>query len=278
MEEINWVEEWKKAQCHSRSKAHTTSEALWTSYWDYIAERYLVNSISNEKAYRSIIAFLGTESCFMKGDSVLDIGCGPGTYTLLFAEEACAVAALDTSRGMLTALMAEAARRKLHNIRAIPSSWEDYQPEDRYGLVFSGMSPAIHDERTLLKMEQYASRGCCVVTYGEAFEYPAIKDLWGLLVGEYRPSNAYLHVYPHGVLQQKGRNPVTRMFSIDHRRRGPINEIVSQYTKYFSIFTAMDEKKAGVIRQYFDERSQDSFFEDVTQLDIAAICWKVPLD
>jgi len=278
MEEINWVEEWKKVGHHSRSKAHTHNEAHWTSYWDHIAESYLVDSISDENVHRSIIAFLETELCFQKGDTVLDIGCGPGTYTLLFAENAGSVDALDTSQGMLSVLLQEASKRSLHNIRKILSSWDDYQPGERYGLVFSGMSPAIRDDKTLLRMERYASRGCCFVTFGEAYQPPIIKDLWGLLVGEYRPSNAYLHIYPHGVLHQKGRNPVTRMFDLNRCRRTPVSEMVNQYTQYFKIFTEMDQKKAEVICQYFDERSQDGFFDNVTQLKLAAICWKVPVD
>ena len=276
MKKVNWAQAWKEAKVQSRKNGNTRNEALWTSYWDYVADTYLVDSVSNETYYRRIIEFLMMESCFSKGDKVLDIGCGPGTYALLFAKDAHLVDALDSSRGMLSVLMEEAARRGLSNIRKIHSGWEEYQPQERYELVFSAMSPAVYDEKTLLKMEAYASRGCCLITYGQGFESPVIKALWERLIGQYRSSNAYLYVYPQGVLQQKGRHPATRIFSLDQRRRTPVKEIVNRYTRYFNIFTAMDKQKTRVIEAYFDEHSQNGFFEDAVQLKLAAICWKVP--
>ena len=278
MKKVNWAQAWKEAKGQSRKNGNTRSEAHWTSYWDYIAESYLVDSVSNETYYRRIVEFIMAESCFSKGDKVLDIGCGPGTYALLFAKDAQLVDALDSSRGMLAVLMEEAARRGLLNIREIHSGWEEYQPRERYGLVFSAMSPAVYDEKTLLKMENYASRGCCLITFGEGFEPRVVKALWERLIGEYRKSNAYLYIYPQGVLEQKGRHPVTRMFSLDQHRKTPVKEIVDRYTRYFNIFTKMDDQKIQVIQQYFEEHSQNGFFDDAVQLKLAVICWKIPAD
>lgn len=274
--EVDWIREWESAKSQSFGKQYGGSEDLWMGYWDVVAESYLRDSIADEPTYRNIISHMTMESCFEKGDTVLDIGCGPGTYTLLFAEEARRVDALDTSERMLATLMEETWRRGLPNIRPLQSGWEELEPEERYGLVFSGMSPAVHDAETLLKMERWALRGCCVVTYGEPHEYPVIKDLWGLLVGEYRPSNAYLYVYPYGVLQQEGRKPSVGMFHLSHSRMVPVSEVVTHYTRYFSIFTPMNEEKAGVIRRYFEDHCRDGFFENVSRLKLAAVCWKVP--
>ncbi len=276
METTNWIQEWEAAQSQSLGRLCGTSEELWAGYWDVVARNYLQESIRDEPIYRSIISCLAMEGWFAKGDTVLDIGSGPGTYTLLFAEKARRVDALDTSERMLSVLMEESSRRGLGNIRPVRSGWEEFEPEERYGLVFSGMSPAVHDAETLLKMERWASRGCCVVTFGEPHEYPVIRDLWGLLVGEYRPSRAYLYVYPYGVLQQEGRKPSVEMFHLSHSRTVSLPEVVSHYTCYFNIFTSMDEAKAGIIRRYFEEHSRDGFFENVTRLKLAAVCWKVP--
>jgi hypothetical protein len=177
---------------------------------------------------------------------------------------------------MLGTLEGEAHTRGLSNNGTVFSSWEDHEPAKYYSLVFSGMSPAIHNEGSLLRMERWATRGCAVVTYAESFTYAFVKDLWPVLVGEYRSANAYHYSYPYGVLRQRGRKPVCELFKLSHLERVPLEDMVNRYLTYFGIFTEMDPFKAGVIRRYFQERCREGLFEVATQLKLAAMCWKVP--
>ncbi len=66
------------------------------------------------------------------------------------------------------------------------------------------------------------------------------------------------------------------MFHLSHSTMLPVPEVVTHYIRYFSIFTPMDEAKVGIIHRYFEEHSRDGFFESVTRLKLAAVCWKVP--
>lgn len=276
MEKIGAIAAWDLAQKRSQRNSHTIDLKLWDDYWGKVSERYGADSMADEDFYRSVIESLRAGSAFRAWDAILDIGCGPGTYALPFAEEAGQVDALDTSSRMLAVLKKESSRRGLKNISTIEADWDKYGPSAEYDLVFSSMSPAIHDAASLLKMESCSRRSCCVVTYGEAYEYPVIRDLWGLLVGEYGNSNAYLYTYPYDVLREKGRGPAVRMFSHEYCRSQPEEEAIADYTAYFSIFTAMDRVKKDNVRDYFREKSCHGTFEYSTKMRLAAIYWNVP--
>lgn len=55
-------------------------------FWDDEAGEYLENVKKEEGYYMDIIQHLVNEGHFKPGDGILDIACGPGTYSLLLAE------------------------------------------------------------------------------------------------------------------------------------------------------------------------------------------------
>lgn len=57
-------------------------------------------------------------------DTVLDVGCGPGTIGLALASGVKQVYGLDYSQGMLDAMMQNAAEMQIRNIQPILNAWE----------------------------------------------------------------------------------------------------------------------------------------------------------
>lgn len=58
-------------------------------------------------------------------DTLLDVGCGPGTIGLALAPQVKQVYGLDYSQGMLDAMLDNAAELKLENVQPILASWDD---------------------------------------------------------------------------------------------------------------------------------------------------------
>jgi SAM-dependent methyltransferase len=276
MNKTYWENAWDEIRQKSPGRARPQNEAAWGGYWDEVADEYLRDVIAEEPVYQGIIRFLVRQGTFRDGDRVLDVGCGPGTYALLFAERAKAVDALDPSVAMLAAMSREATRRSLSGIKALPVKWEDFAPDDRYDLAFSAMSPAIKDAATLRKLEACSSRSCCLVTYGENPDYGPVNDLWEPVVGERRATNAFLYVYPYNLLRETGRNPGLEMFGLERSKRVPVDRLVRQYVTYFGIFAAIDGRKERLIRDHFEARSDAGLYEVRTHVRLAAICWDVP--
>src|SRR5690606_25016111 len=58
-------------------------------------------------------------------DTVLDVGCGPGTIGLALAPQVRQVYGLDYSQGMLDALRQNAEELRLDNVQPVLASWDD---------------------------------------------------------------------------------------------------------------------------------------------------------
>lgn len=276
MEKTYWENAWDEAKLASPTRTRPGNEACWGGFWDGLAEQYLREILAGEPFYRGIRDYLVEREVLRPGDRVLDVGCGPGTYALPFAEKASSVDALDPSGPMLAALAGEAARRGLANLKTMQARWEDFATPDRYDLVFSSMSPAISDTPTLLKMEALSCRSCCLITYGDAPEAPERKALWPQLVGDYRPSNMYMYTYPYNVLRERGREPGLRMFDQEERQLVPVEQMVKRFTDYFAIFTTLDAGKIGRIREYFEARAPGGLYEEKGHTRLAVISWDRP--
>lgn len=278
MNKTKWEIAWDEARLKSSGRVRKQNEAAWAGYWDEVADEYLGDVIAGEPVYRAIVDHLTKQGAFRDGDSVLDIGCGPGTYALLFAERARQVDALDSSAAMLDAMLWEAEHRGLDRLRPLQAKWEELVPKEKYDLAFSAMSPAVKDSETLLKLEACSARSCCLVTYGENPDYGPINDLWGLIIGERPATSAFHYIYPYNLLLEINRKPTLDMLVLERAKQVPVDRLVRQYVTYFSIFTAIDAHGERLIREYFEARSDVGLCEVKTHVRLAAICWDVPGD
>lgn len=276
MNKTKWEIAWDEARLKSPGRVRMQNEAAWAGYWDEVADEYLCDVIAGEPVYRAIISYLTRQGAFRDSDRVLDVGCGPGTYALIFAERARQVDALDSSAAMLAAMSREASHRGLAKLRPLQVKWEELVPEGRYDLAFSAMSPAVKDAPTLRKLEACSSRSCCLVTYGENPDYGPINDLWKAVIGKRPATNAFHYVYPYNLLREIDRKPVLEMFELERAKHVPVDRLGRQHVTYFGIFTAIDSRSERLIREYFESRSDAGLFEVKTHVRLAAICWDVP--
>ncbi len=116
-------------------------------------------------------------------ESVLDVGAGPGTYTIPAANMTRHVTAVDISSGMLSELEARAATLGLNNISCVRSSWQDYQLSTRSDVMicFNALGCIAQDETGAVaigpavdKLLAAAERGYILVS---VVDKPADEDL-----------------------------------------------------------------------------------------------------
>ncbi len=90
-------------------------------YWDSAAERF-AKSVHSAKGRAEAEEFLN-QFIWEKGETVLDIACGPGTFAIPLALRGCKVVATDFSAEMLKQLKLQAEREKVPEIECIKSRW-----------------------------------------------------------------------------------------------------------------------------------------------------------
>ena len=127
------------------------------SDWDKRAEGIAQTGATPNDPY--VLAF--TARMQLDGaETLLDIGCGPGTICLPLAPHLKQVFALDYSRGMLDVLQQRAAARGISNVQCIQRSWDDgWDDVPVCDLVVASRSTMVSDlEDALKKLSAKAQR------------------------------------------------------------------------------------------------------------------------
>jgi SAM-dependent methyltransferase len=173
--------------------ALSTSPAMsQPAMWDAFAARYNGYAALQEDYTRLQVDAMKIGP----GDSVADVGAGPGRITLQAAQGAGAVTAIDVSREMLGHLEANVVARGLRNVSTIHLSWDEVVPGENvplHDIVVASRSPAMRD---LKKLDALARKYVFVMT----FCGPSLKNFHDALVagiepkpprgGGYRPAMA----------------------------------------------------------------------------------------
>jgi SAM-dependent methyltransferase len=272
-----WKKLWDGSHSGSFFEKCRGDEKEWKEFWDGKSGGFLENIKRDEPFYRGIIKCLENEGYFRRGDIVMDIACGPGTYSLLFAESAKSVSALDISSGMLSMLAEEAKRRDLSNIDTVLTPWSDYDGTTKYDLVFTALSPAINGPDMLLKMENISKRSCCYMAFGDDRFTGLRNEIWELITGRSRKGDRFNISIPFGLLLSMGRRPNVKFFDKTTREeRQSVDDIVSMQVDFLKTFIEIDDEKKSLIREYVRSKADNGILRFGHSRSLVALYWNVP--
>lgn len=142
------------------------------------------------------------------GDTVLDLGCGPGTLSLPLAERVASVTALDSNDAMLRGLQDEAAATRLENITCVHADWATAQAtlEPHDVVVAANVAPVVRHVDTFLPAAHRIARRTVVVILGagqrgDKFFQSELRALLGLPPPTPRKDylEQYTALHAHGV-------------------------------------------------------------------------------
>lgn len=190
--------------------------ALGAAFWDTRAKRFAsrmtVLDATTDPLYRRLRRATGRRS------TVLDVGAGPGRFTVALAPHVAAVTAVDPSGAMLDICRRQARRAGLGNVTCVPGRWEEVDV-DRSDVAFSSyVLPLIADApRFLAKLD--AAAGERAFLYLGAFSLDAVLDpLWRHFHGRPRkPAPTYLDAVD--VLKELGVKPLVEVVEVPSRAR-----------------------------------------------------------
>lgn len=136
-------------------------------FWDLRAFEFNSRLVSQKviKETEQVLKFLKDKGALEENCSILDIGCGPGKYTLAFAKEVKTVNGTDISPKMIAFAKENAQSRSLRNIKFVQASWPEVKLSDmgwekRFDLVFAAFCPGIDSADALKKMIEASSKHC----------------------------------------------------------------------------------------------------------------------
>jgi len=248
---IDWNEVWgAQLAAHRSSPGFVSGSAFWRDA--RAARRYDGDIRSSERVDLSLAALP-----LRPGDSVLDMGAGPGTLTLPIARRVQSVTAVEPAEGMAAVLAERAEEAGLRNVEIVGERWEALDParslDPPYDLVVSSFSLAMPDlSAALLKMEAVAEGSVHIFWHAgtPAWERQYLA-LWPVLHGApYHPVPKAEVVF--NLLWSLGRYPNLTVHPFEEERRfSGVEDALSYYAPRFS---ATDERQRRLLAEDLKRR------------------------
>jgi len=213
-----WESEWNSFR--QERSCYRTGKASPGEYWDRRAEDFASRVLGQgaEQRIKEVLDFLNIFGLIQPGFRVLDIGCGPGSFTIPFAHLDMEVVAMDPSAKMLDLLLHNLPRDLAGKVEVIPGLWEDMDIEARgwcnsFDLVFASMCPGIHDRATLDRMNLCSRNGCYVSSFSGPRCFKVYNEIFQALFGRPYPNHFNDIVFHFNLLYALGFRPHLRFIS-----------------------------------------------------------------
>jgi SAM-dependent methyltransferase len=248
VKDIDWNLVWKSQVDENRKNSPGRDCArIWESRES--ALRFW-NMCRNE---RSRIDQAVWETDINERSRVLDIGAGPGTLAIPFAQKAAHVTAVEPAEGMCSVMKEKMAEFGVSNIDIVQKLWEDVDVaadlSAPYDVVIASFSLGMRDIRAAVEKMVQAS---CRYVYLYHFAGPSSWDmqwqtLWPKLHGKpYRPGPKSDVLY--NLLYQMGIYPNVRSFRLEHNQPyASLDEAVAALAPQAQ---AESEEQKAVLREY----------------------------
>jgi ubiquinone/menaquinone biosynthesis C-methylase UbiE len=155
---INWAKVWMdQYEESSRFKESGDCASLWDS--KERALEFLNMSRDNPDRIKQVLSRLP----ITPESRILDIGAGPGTLAIPFAERALSVTAVEPSPGMVAVMEEQANEQNIHNLSIVQKRWEDVNVESDltgpFDIIVASYSLGMPDIDAAVDKMQTASNG-----------------------------------------------------------------------------------------------------------------------
>ena len=253
MEELNWREVWEEKQKQRTRPLKIVYDKDFRAKFaeDYSEQAKYNNYEYGRKATEALSEMLDEDF------EVLEIGAGPGTLTIPFAETVKKVVAIESSEMAVDYLRRNIKESQVENVEIMNRNWmevDDREIKDRFDLVVcSHFLWQVHDlEKHLEKMENASRKYCAVIQ--PAGRDSMVKEMWTKITGEsyngeFDPDADYF-AYP--ILRQWERlvNVRAMNYSIERNFEQEVRYIASFIGKYVEV----DSHIKKIIVQYVSEK------------------------
>jgi len=248
LNDIDWNEVWK-----SRTKGNRASSPGrdCARIWE-----------SREAALRfwnmCQVNFHRTEAVIRRTDitadsRILDIGAGPGTLAIPFAQKVAHVTAVEPAEGMCSVMREKMAEQGVSNIDIVQKRWEDVDVakdlQAPYDVVIASFSLGMADIRAAIeKMQQASSRYVYLYHFAGPTSWDLQwQELWQKLHGRaYQPGPKSDVLY--NVLYQMGIYPSVSAFRLEHNQ--PYASLDEAVLALAPQAQAESEEQKAVLREY----------------------------
>ncbi len=263
----------------SRKKIDKSASQI---YWDSRAEEF------NQRLYQGkgdqrlhdIMALFISRGMLTNDSNVLDIGCGPGKYSIEFGKHAKSITGIDISPRMISFAKENAAKECLANVSFETLDWEEADLktlawEKNFDLVFASMSPAINSKNTLEKMVNASKSYCFLSTFVKRTD--SVKDYLGNLINWQDAKRDFSKtIYcSFNILRLMGFYPEISPFDTEWENTYTLDKTVEMYSSHFEMTQPLSPEQRASMVDYLNHIAEDGMIKEKTNAKIAWMYWKI---
>lgn len=278
---------WEKAWEEANIKDKERREKKAVDVWNRRAANYErnVGSDSGQKRVDASLAFLESYGILNRKLKIMDLGCGPGNFSLAFAERGHSVWALDPAEKMLEQLRMKLETKPELEARVTPvvADWiplelEDYGWEKHFDLIFASMTPGINNVPTLQKAIN-ASKGYVYLSrFAGPRSQPSVEAIWQRLHGSVYYSQSLDILFPQNWLYATGYRPAAHYVRWEREHSQPVADAVDEIRNVLALRLDMNDAVEAAIEDYVAKQAKDGIFTEIKGATSAMLLWRVDKD
>lgn len=237
---------WEKAWVEFLSKNHQEENGNspdQAEQWNRRAESFSrrVGGTQGNRRLEQVTGFLQQEEVLKEDSNILDIGCGPGSFAVPFAEAGHSVVALDPAQKMLDILRERLTPGNSGQVVTALGLWEEIDIkkmdwEKQFDLVFASMTPGVRDIDTLKKMTACSRKWCYLSTFSRPRRYSLFEEVHSELLGKPFLNHVNDIIFPFNILYALGYRPRLTFAEMNQQRVDSIEEALADLMDHFKFF------------------------------------------
>ena len=256
---------------HDRNRHPTVGENRTDSdisrMWDDSAKNY------SSDRYSDIVDAIVTKlrSDGLLSGSVLDIGCGPGTFAFPFSETAGKVIAYDASIPMLDRLKERCRSERIANISTVVGDCRSIPQNIHCDLAFSSLCPPMNYPESILEMERHGD--VCAYVSSANIGTSIETEIWSALGKDYSYSG-YNTEYPYRFLRSVGRDPDLTFYTQKNTTEESEESVLKRHVSLISKYRPVTADIEKTIRKIVSGHSENGTITNTFEMRMGLLIWR----
>lgn len=243
-----------------------------TEFWEGISDIYSADD-QGDTPQRIVDRLFDTGSV-QESDCVLEVGSGPGTYSLLLAPRVRILVCMDSSATMLDRLFANREVLEGCRVERFHQDWSEYKPSKGYDFCFASLLPRSASDSSMERMEGAARRGCAIVCWESRWGDSLTKAVSERLGAEVRSPPRGSAFYEDWLSDHHRDFHIERFPTMSYRTV-PLRSLVESEVRRFGMY-GVEGDVAGAVTDLLSRETEDGMVRVKAENVLRLVRWECP--
>jgi SAM-dependent methyltransferase len=272
-----WEAAWEQVRRDSTLKdSQTQHPNRWETFYDRVAPIWEDLWGQDTKLGEKVAEALLNQGLVGAKDTVLELGCGPGTLALALARKGKTVTALDQSAGMIACLRNRVLQCRLENLRVEQGDWRDFRLRQRHDLVLAAFFPPVMEPAGIKRLESFSKNRCLVGVNAGRDAFRLRREIWEAVMDIPCPDPGSQLPCLVNWLLSTGRKPNLLHLDWPARFSMPWEKAFDFFRHYFALFQRKSRRQEQTIRRILKSYETGGAVEVDGEVHLALVWWTRP--